>query len=154
MLRPQKEVHGLLPGSEARPADILLPAFKGGRDYAIDVTVTTPFKEPQKAAAKVLGAAESAARKKYTDIGGEEVLAGVPFKFQPIAFEALGGMDEPAQYLIDTIAKRVRDHSTDGAVRAAAKLSMTRTISCILARWAAELILHRLELKEYHSWES
>ena len=65
----------------------------------------------------------------------------MPFKFQPIAFEALGGMNGPARYLIATIAKRVRDHSTDGAVRAGAKLNLTRTISCILARYAAELIL-------------
>ena len=52
MLRPRREVHGLLSGTDARPADILLPAFKGGRDYAIDVTVVTPFSVPQKAAAK------------------------------------------------------------------------------------------------------
>ena len=146
MLRPRRKVHGLLSGTDARPADILLPAFKGGRDYAIDVTVVTPFSVPQKAAAK-------APTRSTRTSQGEAVLAGVPFKFQPIAFEALGGMDGPARYLIDTIAKRVRDHSTDGAVRAAAKLNLTRTISCILARYAAELILHRLEPKEHHSWE-
>ena len=100
----------------------------------------------QKAAAKQLAAAAMAAGQKYRDYADD--ITGKPWKYQPLGFEALGGFAEPSRCLIDTIAKRMRDHSTDGALRAATKLTMTRTISCIIARWGADLVMHRLQPKE------
>ena len=38
-LRPRKETDGLLPGTDERPADVLLPYWTHGKDTAINVTV-------------------------------------------------------------------------------------------------------------------
>ena len=42
-LGPQKEPPGLLPGSDDRPADILLPFWSQGKDTALDITVVNPL---------------------------------------------------------------------------------------------------------------
>ena len=42
-LAPLREDRALLPGTEARPADILLPHWTGGRDTALDITVVNPL---------------------------------------------------------------------------------------------------------------
>ena len=42
-LAPVREDRALLPGTEARPADILLPHWTGGRDTALDITVINPL---------------------------------------------------------------------------------------------------------------
>ena len=44
-LAPQKEVRGLLPGTDLRPADILIPRWTAGRDTALDVTIIHPFQQ-------------------------------------------------------------------------------------------------------------
>ena len=75
-------------------------------------------------------------------------IRGKSWEFQPIGFGALGGFDEPARCLIDSISKYARDHSTDGTIRASTKLYMTRLISVTLAKWAAELVLRRMCRKE------
>ena len=40
-LAPRKEENALLPGTNARPADVLIPHWTGGRDTALDVTVVS-----------------------------------------------------------------------------------------------------------------
>ena len=141
MFRVEKEVEGLLPSAK-RPADVYFYDYKHGRDYVFDVVVTSPFNfhNIQDAAAGELKAASNSTKNKYRNL--KDDYDGKAWKFQPLGFEALGGCDEPAQCLIDTIAKRMRDHSEEGALRAATKRSMYREISCALARWAAELVLH------------
>ena len=42
-LAPRKEENALLPGTSARPADVLIPHWTGGRDTALDVTVVSPL---------------------------------------------------------------------------------------------------------------
>ena len=42
-LAPRKEENALLPGTSARPADVLIPSWTGGRDTALDVTVVSPL---------------------------------------------------------------------------------------------------------------
>ena len=42
-LAPRKEENALLPGTSARPADVLIPNWTGGRDTALDVTVVSPL---------------------------------------------------------------------------------------------------------------
>ena len=44
-LGPEKEPDGLLPGSDDRPADVLIPVWSGGRDTALDFTVVNPLQE-------------------------------------------------------------------------------------------------------------
>jgi hypothetical protein len=42
-LAPRKEENALLPGTSARPADVLIPKWTGGKDTALDVTVVSPL---------------------------------------------------------------------------------------------------------------
>ena len=42
-LAPRKEENALLPGTSARPADVFIPCWSGGRDTALDVTVVSPL---------------------------------------------------------------------------------------------------------------
>ena len=42
-LAPQKEPPGLLPGSDDRPADVLLPFWSQGTDTALDICVVNPL---------------------------------------------------------------------------------------------------------------
>ena len=42
-LAPRKEENALLPGTSARPADVLIPHWSGGRDTALEVTVVSPL---------------------------------------------------------------------------------------------------------------
>jgi hypothetical protein len=42
-LAPQMEVSGLIPGSNARPADVFLSSWENGRAAAVDVTVISPL---------------------------------------------------------------------------------------------------------------
>ena len=44
-LGPRKEPGGLLPGSDDRPADVLLPVWDQGRDTALDVCVVNPLQD-------------------------------------------------------------------------------------------------------------
>ena len=43
MLAPHSEENALLPGVEARPADVLVPHLIGGRHACIDVCVVSPL---------------------------------------------------------------------------------------------------------------
>ena len=40
-LAPTREERALIPGTDARPADLLLPSWTAGRDTALDVTVVS-----------------------------------------------------------------------------------------------------------------
>ena len=42
-LAPRKEENALLPDTNARPADVLIPHWTDGRDTALDVTVVSPY---------------------------------------------------------------------------------------------------------------
>ena len=42
-LAPSREDRALLPGIDARPADLYIPAWTGGKDTALDITVVNPL---------------------------------------------------------------------------------------------------------------
>ena len=45
-LGPTKEDRALLPGVEARPADVYVPLWAaGGRDLALDITIVNPLQQ-------------------------------------------------------------------------------------------------------------
>ena len=82
----------LLPVSERMPADVFLPYWSGGRDTALDVTVTHPLQAATVAGAAVTpGHAASEAYKKKMKLVGEE--CGRQGKvFIPVAMESIGGL--------------------------------------------------------------
>ena len=44
-LGPKKEPAGLLPGSDDRPADVLLPFWVNGKDAALDISIVNPMQQ-------------------------------------------------------------------------------------------------------------
>ena len=42
-LGPTREERALIPGSDAKPADVLIPNWSGGKDTAMDITVVNPL---------------------------------------------------------------------------------------------------------------
>ena len=90
-LAPRKEVPALILGSCARPADVFLPQWEGGRPAALDVTVISTLQALTVADAaviqgSVLGVAE--ARKQALHAAACHQF-GV--SFSPLAVEVLGG---------------------------------------------------------------
>ena len=95
-LGPSKEEPHLLPGSVARPGDILIRRWSNGKDAALDVTVTSPL-----APSNVLGASREAGKsltkayeRKMRDTA--EACRTQGLLFLPIAIETLGGFHSVA----------------------------------------------------------
>ena len=95
-LAPSKEEPHLLPGSAARPGDILIRRWYNGKDAAIDVTVTSPLSP-----SNVLGAAREAGKaltkafdRKMRDTA--EACRTQGLQFFPLAVETLGGFHSVA----------------------------------------------------------
>ena len=65
-LSPTREDRAIIPGSDARPADVLIPNWSGGKDTALDVTVVNPLQTAlvSRAATKAGSALEVRVRKR------------------------------------------------------------------------------------------
>ena len=90
-LAPSREDRALLPGTDARPADLYIPARTGGKDTALDITVVNPLQVAmvQQAAVTPGHALVKAYDRKMAKHGEACGKAGIVFK--PIPFETLGG---------------------------------------------------------------
>ena len=90
-LTPSREDRALLPGTDARPADLYIPAWTGGKDTALDITVVNPLQVAmvQQAAVTPGHALVKAYDRKMAKHGEACGRAGIVFK--PIPFETLGG---------------------------------------------------------------
>ena len=104
-LAPRKEMPSLIPRSSARPADIFLSQWKGGRPVALDVTVISSLQEQRVATAAMiqgsaLGVAEA---RKIATHAAVCYQAGVGFI--PLAVEALGGWSSSASDIIGQISR-------------------------------------------------
>ena len=95
-LAPSREDRALLPGTDARPADVMIPHWTGGRDTALDVTVINPLQSSLVAqAATTPGHALTVAyNRKMTDTGAACQREGITFI--PLPVETLGGWHEAA----------------------------------------------------------
>lgn len=104
-LAPRKEMPSLIPGSCARPADVFLPQWDGGRPAALDITVISPLQAATVSDASViqgsaLGVAE--ARKQALHAAA---CHRVGVNFHPLAVEALGGWCPSAVSTIRSIGR-------------------------------------------------
>jgi hypothetical protein len=119
-LGPLKEPDGLLPGSDDRPADVLLPYWTKGRDTALDVTVVNALQSQllHRVAAdgeSAVAHAHNGKLRKY-----EERCAAEGLVFVPLAVDSFGGWHAVA---LDTITKlgrqlaRVVGRAEDETVR-------------------------------------
>ena len=95
-LAPSREDRALLPGTDARPADVMIPHWTGGRDTALDVTVINPLQSSLVAlAATSPGHALTVAyNRKMTNTGAACQREGITFI--PLPVETLGGWHEAA----------------------------------------------------------
>ena len=93
-LAPRKEVPHLIPGSQSRPADLFLPAWRRGAPTAVDVTVISPLQSQLVSQSAItpghsLTVAEARKRRAH-----EEALANAGVLFLPLPVEATGGWSE------------------------------------------------------------
>merc|ERR1719427_2229477 len=93
-LAPTKEDRALLPGTDARPADVFIPRWTHGKDTALDVTVVNPLQAALVAqAATTAGHALTYAyNRKRTGTGAACQREGMVFI--PMPAETLGGWHE------------------------------------------------------------
>ena len=90
-LGPVREPDGLLPGSDDRPADVLIPIWTEGRDTALDITVVNPLQQALVARASEEGdsAVEHAHKAKLRKY--EERCDAEAISFLPLAVDTFGG---------------------------------------------------------------
>ena len=103
-LAPVREGRFLLPGTAAKPADILIPRWVDGKDGALDVTVTSPLCQTNmaRAAAEAGSALRSAYERKVQ--GAAAACQEQGLSFLPIAMETLGGLHQVATVQLKRLA--------------------------------------------------
>ena len=141
-LGPTREDRALLPGSDARPADVLIPNWSGGRDTALDVTVVNPLqRELVSRAATTAGHALSHAyNRKMTQAGEACRTAGLVFI--PMPMETLGGWHEQTVDQVRKIGSALARHT--GQEESEAIRHLGQRLSVLLAKGNAALILNRV----------
>ena len=96
-LGPTKEGRFLLPGTDRRPADGLIPHWGGGRDAALDLTVIKPLQAATvvKASATPGSALQVAFDHKVAGVG--EACRRQGLAFLPLAMDSQGGWRKVAE---------------------------------------------------------
>ena len=89
-LAPLKEERALLPGNNRRPADILLRHWCGGKDAALDVTITHPLKSDTRAGAALTPGHAASVTFENKMRGAAELCRAEGLAFVPIVAESLG----------------------------------------------------------------
>ena len=140
-LGPTREDRALLPGSDSRPADVLIPNWTRGRDTALDVTVVNPLQAAMVDRAAVTaghGLAE-AYKRKMTKAGEACRQAGLTFI--PMPMETLGGWHEQTELQVKKLASAQARHT--GGDQSETTRHLSQRLSILLARGNAALILNR-----------
>ena len=106
-LGPVREPAGLLPGSDDRPADVLIPFWTNGQDTALDITVVNPLQAALVVRASQEGqsAVESAHYGKVRKY--EERCANEGITFTPLAADTLGGWHPVALAAITRLGRQL-----------------------------------------------
>ena len=106
-LGPRKEPDGLLPGSDDRPADVLIPFWTSGKDTALDITVVNPLQTALVTRASQDGnsAVEHAHMGKARKY--EERCAREGITFIPLAVDTLGGWHSTALETITRLGRQL-----------------------------------------------
>ena len=140
-LSPLREERALIPGSDARPADVLIPNWSSGKATALDVTVVNPLqaKFVDRAADRAGHALEARFNEKMTRHGQPCREAGLVFA--PLVVETLGGWEEQAVIQIKKIgAALARQTGQDEGEK---QRHLFQRLGILLARGNAALFLNR-----------
>ena len=142
-LGPTKEERHLLPGTTARPGDVMIRRWANGKDAAIDVTVTSPL-----ASSYVVGAAaeagstlEKACQRKLRETA--EACRREGLVFLPIAMETLGGFHAGAVTQVKKIASALA--RKNGKEESVVTSQLFGRISLNLMRGNALMLSSRLQ---------
>ena len=142
-LGPTKEGRFLLPGTDRRPADVLIPYWVGGRDAALDVTVINPLQTATLAgAASNPGSALSVAyARKMTSAGEQCQRQGLAFI--PMAAESLGAWHEVAVGEVKKLGTALARNT--GQEESEAISQLFQKISIILMKGNSNLFVNRMD---------
>ena len=142
-LAPTREAPSVVPDSQSRPADILLPTWSRGHPAALDVTVISPLQQQTlHAAASTPGhALQVSVQRKPTAHLSACCSAGV--EFIPIVLETLGGLAEDTITTTQCIGKAMAQRVTPQDSSTCRKHLFYR-VAIALWRGNACLWLHRL----------
>ena len=136
-----REDRALLPGTEARPADILLPHWTGGRDTALDITVINPLQLAyvNQSATNPGHALRKAYERKMSKHGEPCREAGL--SFCPLPVDTLGAwsntMVEQVKRMGSALARNRGEDDSD------VNRHLTQRVAVVLARLNASMLLNR-----------
>ena len=140
-LAPAREGRHLLPGTQARPADVLIPRWVYGKDAAVDITVTSPLSPSNLAAATSHpgGALTKAYERKVQ--GAAEGCRQQGLAFVPFALEALGGFHKVASRQIKMLGAALARQK--GQEESETTRHLFQRVSLTLARGNSTLLVSR-----------
>jgi hypothetical protein len=136
-----REAPHVIPGSAARPADVLLRGWSSGRDAALDLVVTSPVAQTyvQRSSGAQGLAARLAEDAKLAGAGAACAAAGV--EFLPLAVEVFGCWGAVASRTLRHLAWGIAERS--GRPRAEEHRYLLERLSVALQRGNAAMLLQR-----------
>ena len=141
-LAPVKEGRALIPGTERRPADLLIPGWCGGRDAALDVTVIHPLQAATRAgAATTPGYALTFAYDRKVR-GAGELCRREGIAFIPVVAESLGGLHPTAVEQLRRLARGVAMKT--GEEEGTALNHLLSRVSLTLMKGLSSMVLNRI----------
>ena len=140
-LAPVREERHLLPGTAARPGDLLIRRWADGKDAAIDVTVTGPLARSNvaAAAAEAGSALDKAFNRKVQ--GTAQACQDQGLAFFPVAVETLGGFHRVATEQVKRIGAALARHQ--GSDEKVASRQLFQRMSITLMRGNAAMLMSR-----------
>ena len=141
-LGPTREERALIPGSEAKPADVLIPNWSGGKDTALDITVVNPLQSAMVSLAATTPGHALTRRfqEKMTKHGEGCRLAGMVFL--PLPMETLGGWHDQTVSLVKRLGSALARQTGQDESEAIRHLS--QRLAVLLAKGNASLLLNRV----------
>ena len=140
-LGPTKEDRALIPGTDARPADIFLPGWSAGKDTALDVTVVNPLQQQylhQSAVTPGHALVKAHDRKMATHW---ENCRAAGIVFQPLPLDTFGAWGESTIKEVKKIGSALARQT--GGEEGEVMRHLVQRLSIILMRINANLMLNR-----------
>ena len=140
-LGPTREDRALIPGNEARPADIFLPRWTAGKDTALDITVVNPLSATyvNQSAATPGHALTKAYERKWNRHGEACRAAGITF--QPLPWDTLGGWGNSTTEEVKKMGSALARHTRGEEAEVIRHL--IQRVSVTLMKINSNLILNR-----------
>ena len=145
-LGPTKEGRFLVPGTDSRPADVLIPHWTGGKDSALDVTVINPLQSATVTQAAITPghALNTAYDRKMRKAGAACKAAGI--EFLPLPAETLGGWHNNAVQQIKKLGSALaRQQGKTEQEEAETIHHLFQRLSVSLMKGNASLLINRYQ---------